>query len=146
MTVKKLNLKFVLLMLVMMFILGACYDSKNDEPQQTETGVFKNLKKCPVTDAYKGEILDLSYPDNDGYDGVWCQIKAAPNNAWSKGAPDVRSYIFFERSNFEGIELPVGKTIAFRILKYEVDTYRFHIIFTDMPAYNYFNCRVKPIN
>lgn len=48
MTVKKLNLKFVLLMLVMMFILGACSDSKNDEPQQTETGIFNNLKKYPV--------------------------------------------------------------------------------------------------
>lgn len=143
---KKFYVNSFLLLSVMMFVSGACSDNTQDEPEQTEQGVYKNLKKCPVDGAYKGEILDLSYPDNDGYDGVWCQIKEAPNNAWSKGAPDVRSYIFFERSNFEGIELPVGKTITFRILKYEIDTYRFHIIFTDMPAYNYFNCIVKPLN
>lgn len=142
---KKFYVYLFMLMSAMMLSSGACSSNAEDEPEQTEPGVFNNLKKCPVDGIYKGEILDLSYPDNDGYDGVWCQIKAAPNNAWSKGAPDVRSYIFFERSDYDGIELPVGKTIAFRILKYEVDTYRFHVILADMPPYNYFNCRVKPI-
>ena len=142
---KKFYVYLFLLMSVMMLTSGACSSNAEDEPEQTESGVFNNLKKCPVTGAYKGEILDLSNPDISGYDGVWCQIKEAPKNAWSEGAPDVRSYIFFKRSDFEGIELSVGETIAFRILKFEIDTYRGHIILADMPPYNYFNCVIKPL-
>ena len=143
---KEISFKFVLLALVMMLVLGACSDSNNDEPQSTEPGIFKNLNKCPVNGAYTGEILEGSNPEeDDGYDGVWCQIKEAPKGAWSKKAPDVRSYIFFKRSDFEGVDLPVGKRISFRILKYEIDTFHFHIILADMPPYNYFNCIVKPL-
>lgn len=140
---KNLNLKYVLLLSVMM-LAGACSDSKNDEPQQTETGVFKNLKKCPVDGAYTGEILELSYPDNDGYDGVWCYVTEAPKDAVSQKAPCAESYIFFKRSDFEGIDLPVGKIIAFHILEYEIDTYRFHNWLLFKNNY-YYNCIIKPL-
>ena len=141
---KKFNFKFVLLASVMMLVLGACSDSNSDEPQSTEPGIFKNLKKCPVTGAYKGEILELSYPDNDGFDGVWCYVTEAPNDAVSKKAPCVSSYIFFKRSDFEGIDLPVGKIITFYILEYEIDTYHLHnwLLFK---IDNYYNCIIKPI-
>ena len=131
-------------MWVLLLVSGACSDSENDEPQPTEPGIFMNLKKCPVAGAYKGEILDLSYPDNNGYDGIWCYVTDAPQDAASKKAPCLGSYIFFEKSDFEGIVLPVGKTISFRILRYEIDNYHYHnwLLFK---YYYYYNCKVKPL-
>ena len=143
---KKFYVYLFMLMSAIMLSSGACSNNAEDEPEQTEPGIFNNLKKCPVDGVYVGEIVDGSNPDLDGgYDGVWCQIKEAPKGAWSKKAPDVRSYVFFKRSDFEGADLLYGKPISFRILKYEKDTFRFHVILANMPPYNYFNCIVKPM-
>ena len=107
--------KFLVTVILMSFLtpLSSCGD---DEDPWKEWGINDALVSCPIVGAYEGVIINYSVSEKDN--AVWCEITTAPEEANTGHYPNVRSYIYFKRSDCAGVNLVEGRHISFYILKY----------------------------
>lgn len=125
--------KYITILLIALASLIACHNY--DEPDGAE--LFQDLLECPTDGIYNGIICANSTDDDTG---VWCEITRIPEDAASKNAPGLHSFIYFKRDGINESCIKDGMSIRFRILEYKIDS-RIHL--ADV---KYYICSIHLIN